>query len=204
MLFLTAGLHLLDAHAPPRPLYTLGGVLKIEHRWIRPERLADASASAEALGHLIRLAAFLATDASAHGGGSLDVTNTSAVAEASARLLEFVSKLRPVLAVFRRATHAVIETDNLSLEGGGAMLGALNDALLMLLLQPPPPPPPPPHPLPLGHSAPEPPEGNESEDRPDYRSTAVCLELLPAICSAGSWGLQTGTYPRFIYSAVLP
>ena len=202
MLFLTAGLHLLDAHAPPRPLYTLGGVLKIEHRWIRPERLADASASAEALGHLIRLAAFLATDASAHGGGSLDVTHTSAVAEASARLLEFVSKLRPVLAVFRRATHAVIETDNLSLEGGGAMLGALNDALLMLLLQPSPPPPP--HPLPLGRSDAEPPKGNESEDLPEHRTTAVCLELLPAICSVGSWGLQTGTYPRFIYSAVLP
>ena len=185
LIALTAGLHLPDAGFPPLTLKILGCALKIEHCRGCPKHLVNASARAEALSHLLRLTAFLVAD-----GGSLNLAAgaAGAAAASSASLPEYreLSAVRPLLATFRHAAHAVLSTDGLDLDGSLTMLDALRFALRQLLLCSPF----------HGHGRQLLEDGDTSPTvMPDHWAAVVmCLELLPAACSVGSWGLKKGNY----------
>ena len=184
LIALTAGSHQPDAGFPPLPLKILGSALKIEYLWGCPKRLVNASARAEALSRLLRLTAFLV----AHGGGLNLAAGAAGAAAASASLPEYreLSAVRPLLATFRHAAHAVLSTDGLDLDGSLTMLDALRFALRQLLLCSPF----------HGHGRQLLEDGDASPTvMPDHWAAVVmCLELLPAACSVGSWGLKKGNY----------
>ena len=134
------------------------------------------SARAAALCQFLQLATFLVTETTAHSGGGLGLEADSAAA-ASGQLLEYgtLSMLWPVLATFRRATHAVISSDGFSPADAAGLVEALTAALMRLLFRS------------CGGDDRSP--HSEPQDR---WTTAVCLELLPALCSAGIEGLNAG------------
>ena len=147
------------------------------------------SARAAALCQFLQLATFLVTETTAHSGGGLGLEADSAAA-ASGQLLEYgtLSMLWPVLASFRRATHAVISSDGFSPADAAGLVEALTAALMRLLFRS------------CG--------GDDRSPHPeprDRRATAACLELLPALCSAGVAGLTAGRPSgRYKRSSCLP
>ena len=146
------------------------------------------SARAAALGQILRFVAFLVTETSAHSGVGLglEADSAAAVEAASVQLLDYgaLPKLWPVLATSRRAANAVIASDSFSPADSAMLVEGLADALIRLLCT-----------RPAGdrRSA-----GGGSRTSPllteprDGRATAACLELLPALCSAGARGIRAG------------